>query len=99
MHGLPLPPPFPPASSFPIPLHPLVPLTPPRSHPSISTPTSLKEGRGSHPELVGVVFVDDVARRGSSSTVMWRVWVVKDGEGGCADVAGGDAACGDRRRR
>ena len=76
MHSLPLPPMFPPASSFPIPLHPLILLTPPRSHPSISVPTSLKEGRGSCSELVGVVFVDDMAHRGLSLMVTWRLSLV-----------------------
>ena len=91
MHGLPLPPPFPPASSFPIPSHPLVPLTPPHSHPSIWAPTSLEEGRGSRPEFVGVVFVDDVAHRGSSSTVTWRLLSV-------GVVGIDDMACRCRRR-
>jgi len=41
-----------PPSSFPIPLPPGSPLVPPCSHLSISAPTSLEEGRGSHSDTV-----------------------------------------------
>ena len=76
---LPSPFPLPPCSPFPCDRAPsLLPVAPPRSHPSISAPTSLKEGRGCRCDLLAAV-----RWRGRVSSVM--TWCLGGRQRQCRD--------------
>jgi hypothetical protein len=92
---LPSPFPLPPCSPFPCDRAPsLLPVAPPRSHPSISAPTSLKEGRGGRFDLSASLAV--VKWRASLLLAVVGVVIVRDVA--YAPVLGGEVAGGGCQR-